>query len=94
MEIRPIHPAEFEQARRPLEANHWGPRVADPTAFGPLLERSSLALVAVEQACVVGFLRALTDSLCNGHISMVVVDERFRRRGIGRALKWRRVGSP
>lgn len=86
MEIRPIHPAEFEPARRLLEANHWGPRVADPTAFGLLLERSPLALVAVDEGCVVGFLRAITDGMYNGYISMVVVDERFRRRGIGRAL--------
>lgn len=86
MEVRPIRRAEVEQARRLLEANGWGPRVADPAVFQDLLDRSSLALVAVEEGHVLGFLRALTDGLFNGYISMVAVEEAFRCRGIGRAL--------
>jgi ribosomal protein S18 acetylase RimI-like enzyme len=86
MLIRPIRPADVEQARRLLQANGWAPRVADPAVFRELLERSAIALVAVEQDRVLGFLRALTDGLLNGYISMVVVDEAFRNRGVGRAL--------
>jgi ribosomal protein S18 acetylase RimI-like enzyme len=86
MLIRPIRPADVEQARRLLQANGWAPRVADPAVFRELLERSAIALVAVEQDRVLGFLRALTDGLFNGYISMVVVDEAFRKRGVGRAL--------
>ena len=93
MEVRAIHPAEVEQARALLEANNWGSRVADPLVFGQLLENSSLALVAVHGNRVVGFLRALTDDLFNGYISMVVVDERFRRQGIGRALVLAAMGD-
>jgi ribosomal protein S18 acetylase RimI-like enzyme len=86
MEIRAIRPAELEQARVLLEVNGWGPRVASLDVFQELLARSQLTLVAVEHGHVVGFLRALTDGLFNGYISMVVVAASHRRRGIGTAL--------
>lgn len=78
---------EIDAARGLLAANGWGSRVADPAVFGELLARSQLALVALDDAGrVVGFLRALTDGLFNGYISMVVVDKAHRHRGVGSAL--------
>ena len=86
MDIREIQSSEIESARRLLEASGWSHRVADPDDFRKLISLSQRALVAIEDGEVVGFLRALTDGMANGYISMVVVAEKHRNRGIGREL--------
>lgn len=86
MEIRAIQPAETEAARSLLMASGWNRRVSDADEFRLLLSRSQLALVAVEQGEVVAFLRALTDGMSNGYLSMVVVAQAHRNKGIGSAL--------
>lgn len=93
MQIRKILPEEFEQARLLLAVNGWGPRVQDPELFGELVGRSHIALVAVENQVVVGFLRAISDGIFNGYISMVVVAQEVRGRGIGTSLVREAMGG-
>jgi ribosomal protein S18 acetylase RimI-like enzyme len=93
MLIRPILEIELEQARALLSANGWARRVEDPARFSALIANSQLALVAVDDRQVVGFLRAVTDHISNGYLSMVVVAESHRRRGIGTALVRTAMGT-
>jgi uncharacterized protein YhfF/GNAT superfamily N-acetyltransferase len=84
--VRPIRAAEHESARQLLATNGWGARITDPQRFGALLRGSTLSLVALDGVQVIGFLRALSDGLSNGYLSMVVVAESHRGRGVGSTL--------
>jgi ribosomal protein S18 acetylase RimI-like enzyme len=93
VQIRRILPHEHAAVRELLLANDWSRALEDPAFFDALMARSQIALVAVEGDEVLGFLRAITDGMWNGYVSMLVVAEKHRRRGIGRALLAHAMGK-
>ena len=86
MEFRSIIPEDYDQVRQFLAEMGWQSRVSDPELFRKLIEKSDRTVVALDDASVVGFARALCDDLSNGYISMVAVVPDRRGQGIGRKL--------
>ena len=84
--IRDIRPDEIDAARLLLQRGGWDGRRVEPEHFAQLVAKAHRAVVAVEGERVVGFARVLGDGLSNGYLSMLVVDEASRGRGVGRAL--------
>lgn len=93
MNIRPIQRREFEAARQLLAASGWTGKVADPQRFAACVEASDIALVAEDGGEVIGFLRALTDHVFNGYLSMLAVAPEHRGKGVGTALMHAAMGA-
>jgi ribosomal protein S18 acetylase RimI-like enzyme len=84
--VRTIEQNEYGAAHHLLMSNGWAHRMSDADQFRTLLDHSQLKLVAVQSQQIIGFMRALTDGLSNGYISMLVVHPDYRRQGIGKAI--------
>jgi GNAT superfamily N-acetyltransferase len=88
-----VRPDELEQVHLLLSANGWAHRIANVAALASLVEASQIAEVAVLDGEVVGFARGLCDGQSNGYLSMVVVADTHRGKGIGRRLVEHAMGT-
>jgi len=93
MQIRSVAASDVDAVHRLLSINGWAHRIAGIEHLRQLISASQQAVIAVADGETVGFARAISDGMSNGYLSMVVVAEPFRRRGIGQALVQHIVGA-
>jgi ribosomal protein S18 acetylase RimI-like enzyme len=93
MKLRRITEEDLAETYVLLAENGWAHRLGSVAEFRALVSASQIATVATVNEEIVGFIRALTDKQSNGYLSMLVVSEKYRRQGIGRALVESVVGS-
>jgi len=86
LKFRSLVPDDYESVRQFLSEAGWRHRVSDSEKFKMMIENTSRTVVAVDDARIVGFARALCDEVSNGYISMVAVATDCRGQGIGREL--------
>ena len=86
IKFRSAVPNDYEDVRQFLSEAGWQHRVSDSEKFQRMMEHTSRTVVAVDEARLVGFARALCDEVSNGYISMVAVAPDRRGQGIGREL--------
>ena len=87
MEIRAVRDEEIEEARALLaQEPDWASRFNDPGEFRRLISKSQRALVAIQDGRIVGFVRAITDDMSNGYLTLLMVRSDHRSKGVGRAL--------
>lgn len=81
------HDAAYRQAAYELlHQNGWAHRISSLEQFTALVNASACNFIALKEGQVIGYIRAITDGLSNGYISMLVVDPAYRKQGVGRDL--------
>lgn len=64
----------------------WTDKTNDINRLKTMVENSQIVVTAWDEEAMVGFARCTTDYAFNGQINNVVVDSKYRRKGIGKVL--------
>lgn len=88
-----VEKGDYESVYEFLITLGWKKRLRSKELFFKLLDNTNLKLIAIEKNEIVGFVRALCDSVSNGYISMLVVTPNRRSIGIGKGLMTRLMGD-
>ena len=64
----------------------WNDKTDDINRLKAMVENSQIVVTAWDEETMVGFARCTTDYVFNGQINNVVVDSKYRRKGIGKVL--------
>lgn len=64
----------------------WDDKTDNINRLEKMVNNSQIVVTAWNDDEMIGFARCMTDFVFNGQINNVVVDEKYRRKGIGREL--------
>lgn len=71
----------------------WNDKIKDKSRLQEMINNSQIVVTAWDEDLMVGFARCTTDYVFNGQINNVVVDFKYRGRGIGKELIKRILNS-
>ena len=64
----------------------WTDKTYDINRLKAMVDNSQIVVTAWDEETMIGFARCTTDYVFNGQINNVVVDSKYRRKGIGKVL--------
>lgn len=64
----------------------WKDKTSDLDRLKDMIDNSQIVVTAWDENDMVGFARCVTDFVFNGQINNIVVDSRYRKIGIGKAM--------
>lgn len=64
----------------------WNDKTGDINRLRAMVENSQIVVTAWDEEVMIGFARCTTDYVFNGQINNVVVDLKYRGKGIGKTL--------
>lgn len=86
IEIRPIEPGDLHDILRLCETEGYESYLDRETTWRAFTSPGSVTMVASDEEDVIGFAQMMSDGVIQAHLVMIVVDVRYRRRGLGRLL--------
>lgn len=77
---------DFEKLIELFNQVGWDDKTRDIKRLKAMVANSQIVVTAWKDGEMIGFARCVTDFVFNGQINNVVVDERYRGKGIGKEL--------
>ncbi|MBU3176831.1 GNAT family N-acetyltransferase [Clostridium estertheticum] len=77
---------DYDKLKNLFNEVGWNDKTEDNNRLLLMVENSQIVVTAWDEGRMVGFARCTTDYVFNGQINNVVVDSKYRKKGIGKNL--------
>ena len=77
---------DYDKLKELFNQVGWNDKTDNINRLKDMVENSQIVVTAWDQEIMIGFARCTTDYVFNGQINNVVIDSKYRRKGIGKVL--------
>lgn len=77
---------DYDKLKTLFNEAGWSGKTDDINRLKTMVENSQIVVTAWDEETMIGFARCTTDYVFNGQINNVVVDSKYRGKGIGKVL--------
>ncbi len=74
----------FEDVMTLMKESYWGNQRSEETVYNSIANSECFCAVAKDTGMLIGMARVITDHAANYYLCDVIVDEEYRRHGVGR----------